>query len=147
MKALGRKSLLFSIFAAGFVTNLIWENAQAPLYSGYEGFGQHLLFCLIASVIDGLAVVAFYFLITLIRRDSFWLLRIKSSDIVMLCLLGLFTAILFEKWALKTGSWKYTEEMPVILGMGLLPLLQLATLSILSVYAVRYLATSKSNAT
>ena len=130
----------------GFITNLIWENAQAPLYTGYEGFGQHFLFCLVASVVDGLVVLGFYFIISLIRKDSFWLFNIKASDILMLVILGLFTAILFEKWALKSGTWHYTEEMPLILGMGLLPVLQLAILSIASVYAVRFIIRPKTNA-
>ena len=147
MKAVPKNRLLFLIFITGFITNLIWENAQAPLYTGYKGFGQHFLFCLVASVIDGLVVLAFYLIISLLRRDSFWLFNIKASDILMLFVLGLFTAILFEKWALKTGTWNYTEQMPVIFGMGLLPMLQLAILSFVTVYAVRYLARSKSNAT
>ena len=130
----------------GFITNLIWENAQAPLYTGYEGFGQHFLFCLVASVVDGLVVLGFYFIISLIRKDSFWLFNITAPDILMLFVLGLFTAILFEKWALKSGTWHYTEEMPLILGMGLLPVLQLAILSIASVYAVRFIIRPKTNA-
>lgn len=139
VKLILKKKLWLWIFMTGFITNLIWENAQAPLYTGYKGFGQHFLFCLVASVIDGLVVLAFYFIISLIRRDSFWLFNLKPSDILMLCVLGLFTAILFEKWALKSGTWNYTEEMPLIRGMGLMPVLQLAILSIISIYIVKVL--------
>lgn len=89
-----------------------------------------------------------HFILSLaLRRGSFWLFNIKALDILMLFVLGLFTAILFEKWALKTGTWNYTEQMPVIFGIGLLPMLQRAILSIVTVYAVRYLGRSKRNAT
>lgn len=57
----------------------------------------------------------------------------------MLFVLGLSTAILFEQWALKSGTWTYTEQMPLILGMGLSPLLQLAILSIMSIYVVKFI--------
>lgn len=137
MKLLSKKGLLFRIFAAGFVTNLIWENAQAPLYTGYEGFGQHFLFCLVASAVDGVVILTFYLIVCSIRGDWFWLFNIRASDIGMLSLLGVGVAVLFEKWALVRGTWSYTEQMPAIFGIGLLPALQLAILSNMSIYIIK----------
>lgn len=128
------------IFITGFITNLIWENAQAPLYSCYEGFAPHFLFCVIASVIDGIVVLGFYFGIALSRKNLFWLFNIKPLDTLTLSLFGLITGVLFEKWALKNDSWSYAEEMPLLFGIGLLPVLQLTVLPIISVYISRWIA-------
>ena len=131
-----KRAILFLLIIA-FITNLIWENLQAPLYTGFKNFGQHFLFCLVASLVDAVVILGFYFAISLIRKNSMWLLKIKLADTLMLMALGLVTAIVFEKWALKSGKWDYTSEMPVIFGTGLAPLIQLAILSITSIYLVK----------
>ena len=125
------------VFAAGFITNLAWENVQAPLYEGYESFSQHFLLCLAASVVDGVMVVLFYVLVGLIRRDIFWLLNSRISDMAIITFCGTLTAIAFEIVALKNGGWNYNENMPLIFGLGLIPLIQLSSLSIISVYLVK----------
>lgn len=138
MKRIETKKVIFYLFITAFITNLIWENFQAPLYAGFKTFGQHFLLCLVASVVDAVVILAFYFIIRLMRKDPLWLLHMKLADTFILLFLGLFTAILFEKWALKSGSWDYTSEMPLIFGIGLAPLIQLSILSIISVYIVKF---------
>lgn len=49
-------------------------------------------------------ILAFYYIDFPIRKDPLWLLNIRPTDILVLLALGLFTAILFEKWALKSGT-------------------------------------------
>lgn len=137
--------MLLWIFIAGFITNLIWENAQAPLYQGYQGFSQHFLVCFAASVVDASVIVAFYLMGSLIRRNIFWLLKITVKDITLLLVLGVVTAIAFEKLALKNATWDYDEKMPLIFGLGLLPLVQLALLSFISIYLVKTFMQSKQS--
>ena len=132
-----KKRAILYLFIIAFITNLIWENLQAPLYTGFKNFGQHFLFCLVASLVDAVVILAFYFIISLIRKDAFWILNISLADMLVLLALGLLTALLFEKWALQSGTWDYTSEMPVIFGIGLAPLIQLAILSIISIYLVK----------
>lgn len=132
-----KRRIVLWIFITGFITNLIWENAQMPLYSGYEGFGQHFLLCLVASIIDGVSILALYLMISVVRKNSLWLFNIRALDIILLFILGLLVSTLLERWGLKSGAWKYTSQMPLVLGMGLAPLLQLAVLSIISVFIVR----------
>lgn len=131
------KRLIFYLFLAAFITNLMWENVQAPLYTGYKSFEQHFLFCLAASLIDAAVILAFYFIVMLMRKDALWPLNIKPADTLALLAMGLVTAILFERWALESGRWDYTDKMPVVLGIGLAPLIQLGILSIVSVYVVK----------
>ncbi len=132
-----KRRLVFYLFLTAFVTNLIWENMQAPLYIGYKSFEQHFLFCLAASLIDAAVILAFYFIVMLMRKDALWPLNIQPADTLALLAMGLVTAILFERWALESGRWDYTDEMPVVLGIGLAPLIQLGILSIISVYLVK----------
>lgn len=138
MKRTDTKKVILYLFITAFITNLIWENFQAPLYAGFKTFGQHFLFCLVASVVDAVVILAFYFIIRLMRKDPLWLLHMTLADMFILLFLGLFTAILFEKWALKSGSWDYTSEMTLIFGIGLAPLIQLSILSIISIYIVKF---------
>lgn len=138
MKGTDKKRVICYLFITAFITNLIWENFQAPLYAGFKSFGQHFLFCLVASVIDAFVILGFYFIVSLIRKNALWPLTAKPVDTLALLVFGLLTAIFFEKWALKSGRWNYTSEMPLIFGIGLAPLIQLSTLSIISVYIVKF---------
>lgn len=128
------------VFLAGFSTNLIWENLQAPLYQGYESFITHFLFCLGASIIDGVVIVAFYLIISLVRNNFVWLVEMRTTDVFLLFTLGAVTAFAFEKWAISSGWWDYNQNMPIIFGVGLTPLIQLPILSVLSIYLIKFLA-------
>ena len=136
--------LLTLVFFAGFITNLIWENFQAPLYQDYEGFIKHFLFCLTASIIDGIVVVVFYLIIGLFRKNVLWLVEIRASDIFILVILGTASALAFEKWAVSDGWWDYNHNMPIIFGVGLTPLIQLPVLSVLTVYLVKVFSGNKN---
>lgn len=138
MKRTDKKRVICYLFITAFITNLIWENFQAPLYAGFKSFGQHFLFCLVASVVDAFVVLGFYFSVSLIRKHALWPLTIKPADTLVLLAFGVLTAVFFEKWALKSGSWVYTSEMPLIFGIGLAPLIQLSITSIISVYIVKF---------
>ena len=137
VKMTDKKRAILYLFIIAFITNLIWENLQAPLYTSFKNFGQHFSFCLVASLVDAVVILGFYFAISLIRKNSMWLLKIRLADTLMLMALGLVTAIVFEKWALKSGTWDYTSDMPIIFGIGIAPLIQLAILSIISIYLLK----------
>lgn len=47
-----KKRAILYLFITAFITNLISENLQAPLYTGFKSFGQHFLFCLVASLVE-----------------------------------------------------------------------------------------------
>ena len=130
---------LFAVFTVAFVLNLIWENAQAPLYQGYTSFGQHFWICLPASLWDAGYITIVYLLFTLTTHE--WNVIQKSPDqdksvswIIMLlpAVLGLVTATIIELRALSEGRWAYTAAMPIvpIIHVGATPFLQLAILSL-----------------
>lgn len=127
--------LLLTLFI-GFLTNLVWENAQAFLYEGYTGFLAHFMICLVAAVVDALVILLLYFFIAIIYRDIYWIQRWNWKPILLLIVLSGMIAIVFEKWALSRNEWNYTNAMPVVplLHVGLLPLLQLMVLPVLTFY-------------
>lgn len=134
---LKKAKMLLCLFLTAFTLNLIWENAQAPLYIGFESFRQHFLSCLIASVMDAVVILAIYLMISMMRKDILWLFNIRSLDIIILFISGLLVSVLLEKWGLTSGAWSYNAKMALIFGIGLAPVLQLSLLSIISVYIVK----------
>jgi hypothetical protein len=128
--------LLLWIFITGFITNLIWENAQAPLYEGYMGFLQHFETCLIATVADVIYILVLYFAYAVFCKDKFWVKHMNWKIILPLFLVGALLAIAFEKWALARGEWNYRDAMPIIplVNVEWIPVIQLMILSFLSYY-------------
>ncbi|GAA4437033.1 hypothetical protein GCM10023188_30780 [Pontibacter saemangeumensis] len=118
----------------GFLLNLIWENAQAPLYLDYSGFYSHLKICFVAAVVDALVILLLYLLLVAYNQNLYWPMGAGPWQYLFLTLLGGLLAVWFEKWALQGGEWSYTEVMPIVpvLRVGLFPLLQLMVLPIIA---------------
>lgn len=132
--------LLFYIFIIGFLLNLIWEVVQAPLYKGYESLSSNFMMCFIASIIDAIVVLFLYGIFVAAHRNVFWIKNFSWSNTLLLLFLGGLIAIGFEHWALTTGAWSYTDEMPVVFfSFGLFPLLQMMFLPLLTLLIVRKL--------
>ena len=129
--------LIFYIFIMGFLLNLIWENAQAPLYEGYTNFWDHFMMCFWASLVDAAVVLLLYCLLAVWYKDFYWVRYIKWESAAVLVLLGGGIAIGFEQWAFKNEMWSYTDRMPVVLlNTGLSPLLQMMLLPFLTFYII-----------
>lgn len=126
--------LIFFIGVIGFVLNLIWENAQAPLYVEYAGFRDHFLMCLDATVIDVMIILSLYAVITFVKNNWYWVTNIEKRVITLVCILGLFVALIIEQRALHFEVWTYTNQMPVLpfFSVGLLPVLQMLVVPILT---------------
>ena len=56
---------------------------------------------------------------------------------------GVIATIAFERWALARGRWAYGPEMPVVFGIGLLPLLQWLIVPALTLVVMQQLASHK----
>lgn len=126
--------LLLIIFIIGLFLNLIWENAQAPLYEGYTGFWDHFMICFWASIVDAVVVSLLYTLLAAWYRDIYWIKSMNRKNILTLIFLGGAIAVGFEQWAIADEMWSYTDNMPVIpfLSAGLSPLLQMMLLPLLT---------------
>ena len=125
---------LLSIFAVAFLLNLIWENAQAPLYQGYVSFWQHFWICLPASLWDAGYITLVYAAIALLKKDWNWFSKDRRFNVPLVAALGLLTASVVELDALLKNKWAYSAAMPLvpIIHVGLTPFLQLAITSLLA---------------
>lgn len=117
-----------------FLLHVIWENAQAPLYVGYQSFSRHFPICLIGTLGD--VVITLFVLVFL------WLLKkdiTRPADFLGLSIIGFFIAVVIEQHALLAGKWDYALAMPIIpiLKVGLAPILQMTLLLPLSFYLAK----------
>lgn len=133
---------LLAVSGISLLLNLVWENAQAPLYQGYSNFWQHLPICSIASLGDVLIILVLYFVMAIVNRDMFWITKINRADVAILIVIGALVAIGIEKWALATGRWQYDSAMPLIpyVEVGLLPVIQMTLLPLLTYYISKRIA-------
>ncbi len=108
-------------FVIAYLLNFVWENSQMPLYAGYEGFWAHVPMHLLASLVDAVVTVVLLAIVN----------KMKGGTPFKLCVLGIgggVTALFFELAAQGLGMWSYSSNMPMIGGVGLLPLMQLTIL-------------------
>jgi len=124
------RAILFLFFA--LILNLIWEFSHYSLYYDYSPIrGAPHLF--LAGFGD-LFLIGFIFLIISSKKKSIkWIKNPVIGDYVFLIAIGFLISILIEIINVKfLGRWAYKPQMPVIFGIGLSPLLQLAVTSIVS---------------
>lgn len=76
-------------------------------------------------------------------RDASWGTRLSRGGLIAAAALGAGVAVAIELHALTTGRWGYSEWMPKVqvLGVGVLPVLQLAVATVLPVWIARRLST------
>lgn len=114
-----------SVIRWGFPLNGAWEFAHSPLYADWDRDWTYLLWTrLHCAVGDVLILLGAFWLTSLVFRTRRWVGVTRSAS-WMFVLLGLgYTA--WSEWYNTSirASWGYAETMPVILGVGLAPLLQ-----------------------
>lgn len=129
-----------------FALHFTWEMLQAPAFTNFaastwEGIER----CLSASLGD-VAIAAGAYIVTAsgFQRPAWpvhpggWMLPAATW-----IGLGVIATVSFEWWALARGRWSYAPAMPVVMGIGLLPLLQWLIVPALTLLIVRQLAWRK----
>ena len=120
-------------FIGSFLLHLLWENAQAPFFAGYQSFSQHFPICLWGTTTgDMLAMLLIYGILIIIHRDVLWIGNRATyqhpATWVLPPFFGLLFATSFELWAIHVSHrWTYAPTMPIIplLQIGFTPLLQM----------------------
>ena len=130
----GKQILLLSLVA--FILHVIWENAQAPLFQGYESFFQHFSACLIGTVGDVAITLFVYVVVALLKNDFNWIASLNKKDIAVLAVIGFLIAVGIEWRAVLFGRWAYNDVMSLLpyLKVGLSPIIQMTLLLPLSVF-------------
>lgn len=103
-----------------------WEMLQAPAFMDFAGTTwQGTVRCFVASLGDVLLASGAYLITALVFWRLAWPVRpgwvLPAATWIAL---GVLATIAFERWALARERWTYGPEMPVVFGIGLLPLLQ-----------------------
>lgn len=105
----------------------VWELGQAQFFVNHADapLSSYALHCFIASLGDLLIASFAYAVAALAFRRPSWPVSPRLAGPMALWLgAGLAVTVVFEMWATATGRWTYAPEMPRLLGVGLLPLLQ-----------------------
>lgn len=137
MKAGTRVIALVAVI--GFLTNLVWEVAQAPLYGGFISFSQNFFMCFIASIVDAITILLIYAGFAAYYRELTWLGRFSWKEAALIMAIGFIIATIYEKWAFAIDLWSYTSRMPMVpaTDVGLLPVLQMMLLPPLTFYLTK----------
>ncbi len=138
------KSLAAVWIGGGWLLNLIWEVAQAPLYRDDSGSTDHLGFCMQAAFVDVL-LVGGLFLFMAAAAESWRWWEAGAWRLTALAAIGSLAAVAVEQRALAVGRWTYTERMPLVpgLGVGWSPVLQMMIVPLLLTAGSRWLASPK----
>ena len=133
------RKIITNLIIVSFILHVVWENAQAPLFLGYESFFQHFILCLLGTIGDLVITLFVYILITLLKRDQNWLVSLDIRDLFVLTVTSFFVAVWIEQHALLFGKWGYTNLMPIVpyFKVGLTPILQMSILLPLSFYLTK----------
>jgi len=131
--------LLFQIFLISFLINAVWEMNHSVLYKTcYElPLKKCMKLLTVMSLKDGFWITLFYLIsfILFSTQNPF----INPHQIGLFILLALSFSFIDEKISIKKSRWKYAEEMPTFLGVGITPLAELAVTGVLSFFIVFYI--------
>lgn len=134
---------ILTLAIIAFIFHIIWENAQAPLYQGYESLMQHFWVCFMGTLGDVGITLSVLAVLWLAKARS--VISLDKNGIIALVIIGFFIAVFVEQNALLGGKWAYMNTMPLIpyFDVGLTPVLQIAFLLPLTFFVTQKLYTSK----
>ncbi len=120
------------LFVLAVLLNFIWEVAQISAYDFPDSrIVTNVLGCFVPTLGDGLMILIIYWTGWLVFREFQWILSPGARGYLLMMVIGLILAVFVEWNALYwTGVWAYNEQMIMIpiLGVGLLPILQMIVL-------------------
>ena len=118
----------FFVFAV--LLNFPWEFLQVPLFEGMAEakHWEAIRICTRAALGDGVIVLIAYWSTVAVWRDRWWFKAPNPTQICAFVAVGLAITFVLEHLATRSDhpawGWRYSELMPVALGVGLTPILQ-----------------------
>ena len=130
------------LFFITFFLNLFWEVLHSSLYNwNIFPLENNVYFyiqkILMASLGDAIFLSLIFLIVSAINKNTKWIKFPKQRDYSYIILLGLIFAILIELRAKFFNLWTYNQYMPTLFGIGISPLIQLATTGILSLIILK----------
>ncbi len=131
---------LSKIFFVSFLLNFLWEISQMGFYSeigigSVSNYNQFVKIHWLVSLKDALMVVLVISLISLILKNWLWTERVNKIWLWLL-VLPVWQGIIEYHAVYIAHRWAYLETMPLIFGIGLLPLLQMLILPAVAILIV-----------
>lgn len=117
-----------TVFAIAVPFNFLWEIAQSSLYVAMPPFPERVWHCFIASLGDGVLVLLIWIAGSAVFRAKDWFRRADARAYLLIVGGGLLLAVIVEWLALDADRWRYGCEMPLVGGLGVVPLAQMALL-------------------
>lgn len=138
-------SWLVSVAVVSFVLNYIWEMVQMPLFTTGRGqpFPSDIAFavqhCFIPTLGDVLVAGGTLVAGWMVYRRVDWIRQLSTRDVLVISVVLVVVAIFVEVVNVHfLHRWAYSRLMPVVpvLGVGGLPMVQLALLTLLTFWIV-----------
>lgn len=127
--------IILNILLISFFLNFAWEYLQSPFYNSFANSLRNNYIHYILSILwDSLYTLIIYSITSIMTKDFEWILHHwNTKNILITVLIWLLIAIFIEyKWVFILHKWNYSELMPTILGIWIIPILQMLLLPILS---------------
>ena len=105
-----------------------WEMLQAPAFTGMpRDWPAATAVCALATVGDGMVVLALFAFGVLVFRDQCWFSPPRAGRYAVVVGAGVVAQVAIE-WIMvyRLGRWGYARWQPIVplLGVGILPVLQ-----------------------
>lgn len=128
--------VLFFVFLFAFLFNLFWEVLHSFLYDwNVFPLKNEISFfiptILRATLIDAIYILFIFLVNSFIRCGINWINIPKLRDYIIVITLGLLVSFFIELRAIYFGLWNYNKYMPLLFGIGVTPLIQLAIINVI----------------
>lgn len=127
---------MLRIFTFSFLINFVWEVLHSQLYTTCLNapLKKYIKLIVRASVSDAITITTLYMISKILFENTNILMN--TNQLVFFLIVSLFLAYIWERSSLKKGRWEYSKKMPVMLKVGITPLLQLAFTGLLTFFYV-----------
>ncbi len=123
-----------------FALHFAWEMTQAKWFAGMYDlpFWSGVLRCSGAALGDTIITAVAFLAAAAVASSTTWPVgdRVFMAAATFL-IIGIMITIGYEVFALSTGRWRYSDQMPTLFGVGLLPLLQWSALPLIELWTFR----------
>ena len=140
MKSLHKIIILFFVLA--FSVSLVWEVSHSVLYDWNKSPLHNDAYFYVSRILystfgDLIFLTMIFAAVSLKNKNISWIQKPKMFDYSLIAILGIAFAIFIEKRAEILHLWSYNANMPLVFGMGITPLIQLALTGMFVVWLVQ----------
>lgn len=135
---------LSNLFFISLMLDFVWEISQMPFYSGVgmgirNDYSEFLKIHWQVSLKDALMVISAYCVIGFLLRNWRWAARWNYGWMMLWIALPAWQVAVEYYSVYVAHRWAYADAMPLISGIGLLPMLQMLVLPGIALFLSRHL--------